>query len=152
MKKKKQFLNFFSFLTLIQMTTKKRRNKITSSFDSFPVNSAPLQNVREKFLFFWKVILFLWCTQVKQKVAEIEISLLFIQVMRGVDNQENGGQPECSSNPHHCNPSLANRAFSPGGHKKKPNPTEQSRATRRRPPSPHKQGQKELRGHCREYQ
>ena len=110
-----------------------------TSFDSFPVNSAPLQNVREKFLFFWKVILFLWCTQVKQKVAEIKISLWFIQTLRGVDSQEKGEQSECSSSPHHCNPSLANRGFSLGSHKKKTNPSEQSGATRCRPPSPHRQ-------------
>ena len=123
---------------------KKCENKKKSgetSFDSFPVNSTPFQNVREWCILVWKVILFLWCTQVKQKVSDIKIWLRFIQMLRGVDSQEKGVQPECSSNPHRCNPSIANRGFSPGSgrHKKKPSPTEQPRATRHRPPSPHRQ-------------
>jgi len=101
-----------------------------TSFDSFPANSAPF-----RYLFVWKVILFLWCIQVKQKVVESKIILLrFMQVLRGVDSQEEAGQPECSSNPHLCS-----RGFSPGGHKKNPNLTEQAGTTRCRPPSPHRQ-------------
>ena len=101
-----------------------------TSFDSFPANSAPF-----RYLFVWKVILFLWCTQVKQKVVASKIILLrFMQVLRGVDSQEEAGQPECSSNPHLCS-----RGFSPGGHKKNPNLTEQAGTTRCRPPSPHRQ-------------
>ena len=96
-----------------------------TSFDSFPVNSAPV-----RYLFAWKVILFLWCTQVKQKVVKSKILLQFIQVLRSVDSQEKAGQPVCSSNPRH-----RNRGFSPGGHKKNPNLTEQSGTTRCRPPS-----------------
>ena len=93
-----------------------------------------LAKCKRKMSFCLKVILLLWCTQVKQKVVKSKILLRFIQVLRSVDSQEKAGQPECSSNPRH-----RNRGFSSGGHKKNPNLTEQSGTTRWRPPSLHRQ-------------
>ena len=85
----------------IKTKSENKKKSGETSFDSFPVNSGPLHNVTERWIVVWKIILFWWCAQVKQKVFDIKISLLFIQALRGIESQERGAKPECSSNPHH---------------------------------------------------